>query len=361
MRLRATKTDIVVGVRAAADSLVLVPFPPHVWQSILDSGDDHQHVLDRAFWDAECHSSPTLPRFCGEFKHSTANHNQNQLMIDMATLHSQQRALGMNEILWGATYAGGLFEIFSSRSTSKKVRDLLLTHNVVPDVPAPQQTYISSHAILNLTNPVNFLKCYSFMANLALDTGPLLQKLRSRSAASVLESIRATAWRASITHITTDANSETRSAVDVGMSSKRPKPDSDDDGRDDSGEVAPKRQKRQKKNAGRASGGAKDRSGGSGTRQDPKSKGRARAGACGGDEAKDRMESLDSALDNNLGSRASVGSATFCKGRRIEARMARRPTSCSLKRSLLEAHAVLSRPVTPPFHEIEKWRSSISI
>jgi len=192
------------------------------------------------------------------------------------------------------------------------------------------------------------------MANVALDTGPLLEKLQSRSAASVLKSMRAMAWRASITPITTDAKFETRSAVDVGMPSKRPKPDSDD-GHDDSGEVAPKRPKRQQKDTGRASGGAKDRSGGSGTRQDPKGKGGTRAGARGGDEAKDRMDSLDSALDNNLGSRAS---ATFCKGRRIEARMARRPTSCSLKRSLLE---VLSRPVTPPFHEIEKWRSSIFI
>jgi hypothetical protein len=107
--------------------------------------------------------------------------------------------------------------------------------------------------------------------------------------------------------------------------------------------------------------GTKDRSGGSGARRDTKGKGRAHTGGRGRDKAKDRMESLDSALDDNLGSRASVGSATFCEGRRIEARMARQPTSCSLKRGLLEAQTVLSRPVTPPFHEIEKWRSSISI
>jgi hypothetical protein len=41
--------------------------------------------------------------------------------------------------------------------------------------------------------------------------------------------------------------------------------------------------------------------------------------------------------------------------------MARQPTSCSLKRGLLEAHTVLSRPVTPPFHEIEKWSISKTV
>ena len=344
-----------MGVTAAADSLAFVPFPPDLWQGILEGEDNENHVLDRAFWSAECDSTPTLLRFCGEFKRSAGNRNRNQLMIDMVTFQSQQRAFGMNEILWGATCAAGRFEIFSSCRAPKNVRDLYLTHNVVPDVPATQQIYISSHGILNLTDPVNFLRCYSFLANLALDTEPFLEKLQSRSAASIFESMRATTWRTSIT-----PDPETRSAVDVGMSSKRRKSDSHNDG-GEGGEVAPKRPKRKQKDAGMASGGAKDRSSGSGTRQDSKGKSRARAGVCGGDEAKDRMESLDSALDNNLGSPASVGSATFCEGRRIEARMSRQSTSCSLNRSLLEAHAVLSRPATPPFHEIEKWRSSISI
>jgi hypothetical protein len=274
-------------------------------------------------------------------------------MIDMATSQSQQRALGMNEIIWGATCAAGEFEIFSSRRSPKNVRDLYLTHNVVPDVPATQQTYISSHGTLNLTDPVNFLKCYSFLANLALSTEPFLERLQSFSAASILESMRATPWR-------TTPDAETRSAVDVGMSSKRRKSDGDNDG-DEGSEVAPKRPKHKEKDTGRASGVAKDRSGGSDTPQDAKGKARAHAGVRGGDEAEDRMESLDSALDNNLSSRASVVSVTFSKGRAIEARMSGQPTSCSLKRSLLEAHAVLSRPATPPFHEIEKWRSSISI
>ena len=77
------------------------------------------------------------------------------------------------------------------------------------------------------------------------------------------------------------------------------------------------------------------------------------------DKAEDRMESLDSALHGD--NPASVGPTTFFEEHRIEARMARQPTSCSLKHGLLEAHTVHSRPATPPFYEIEKWRSSISI
>ena len=315
--------------------------------------------MDRAFWDAECGSLPTLPRFSGEFKRNTANHNRNQLMMDMVTFQSQLRALDIAEILWGATCAGGVFEIFSSRNEGTQVRDLHLTHNVVLDVPAIQQTFLSSHGISNLTDPVNFLKCYSFMANLARDTGPLLDKLKSRSAPNILKSMRATAWHAPNRPPTvTDKISEIRSAVDVGKSSKRPKPDSDSDG--DGGGVDPTGRKLKKRDYGGASRGAKNRSGDSDARRDTKGKGRARAGGPGADEVKDRMESVDSALDDNLGSRASVESTTLCEGRRIEAWMARRPTSYSLKRGLLEAHTVLSRPVTPPFHEIEKWRSSIS-
>ena len=223
-----------MGVTGAADSLAFVPFPPDLWQGILEGEDNENHVLDRAFWSAECDSTPTLLRFCGEFKRGAGNRNRNQLMIDMVTFQSQQRALGMNEILWGATCAAGRFEIFSSCRAPKNVRDLYLTHNVVPDVPATQQIYISSHGISNLTDPVNFLRCYSFLANLALDTEPFLEKLQSRSAASIFESMRATTWRTSIT-----PDPETRSAVDVGMSSKRRKSDSHNDG-GEGGEVAPK-------------------------------------------------------------------------------------------------------------------------
>jgi hypothetical protein len=130
LRLPATETDVVVGVKAAADSLTFVPLPRDLWERIVD-GVTEKHVLDRAFWDAGCGSVPTLPRFSGEFKRNTANQNRNQLMIDMATFQSQLRALGLTKILWGATYAGGVFEIFSSRSNGTKVRDVHLIHNVV--------------------------------------------------------------------------------------------------------------------------------------------------------------------------------------------------------------------------------------
>jgi hypothetical protein len=283
-------------------------------------------------------------------------------MIDMATFQSQLRALSITEILWGATYAGGIFEIFSSCSNGTKVHDFDLTHNVVLYFLAIQQTVISSHGVSNLTDPVNFLKCYSFMANLALDTGPFLKSLKSCSADKIIGSMRASAWRAPSPPPTiTDTKSEIRSAVDIGTSSKRPKPDSDSDGDGDDDDVNPKGRKRTKE-AGAVSRGMKDRRGRSAAHPDAKSKGGAHAGGGGGDGAKDRMESLDSALlDDNLYYRASVGSATFCEEQRIKALVARQPTSCSLKRGLLEAHTVLSRPVTPPFYAIEKWRSSISI
>ena len=176
------------------------------------------------------------------------------------------------------------------------------------------------------------------MANLALDTGPFLKTLESRSADMIIGSMRANAWRAPSPPLTITVTNkpEIRSAVDVGMSSKRPKPDTDSD----SGGGNPKGRKRTKEPGG-AARGMKHRHGRSAPHRDAKGKGRAHAGGSNGDEAKDR-------------------SATFCEERRIEARMARQPTSCSLKRGHLEADTVHSRTPTPPFYEIEKWRSSIS-
>ena len=67
----------------------------------------------------------------------------------MATFQSQLRALGINKILWGGTYATGIFEIFSSRSTGTQVRDLDLTRNVVLYTPAIRQTVIGSYGVSN--------------------------------------------------------------------------------------------------------------------------------------------------------------------------------------------------------------------
>ena len=128
LRLQDAKTDLEVGVNAAADSLALVEFPPALWLSICQEGGDEDNVLKRAFWDTPASSNPTLPRFTGEFKRHTGSHTANQLIIDMATFQSQLRALNINEILWGATYAGGIFEIFSSYLYGDRVRDLDLAH-----------------------------------------------------------------------------------------------------------------------------------------------------------------------------------------------------------------------------------------
>ena len=134
MRLRVAEPSVVVGVTAAADSLVLVPFPEDLWGGITDveDGDTAKDILDRAFWNSEGFSrSPTLPRFVGEFKGNTGNMNRNQLVMDMGTFQSQLQALSMNTILWGGTYSDGKFEIFSSRRRGQKVRDLDLTDIVV--------------------------------------------------------------------------------------------------------------------------------------------------------------------------------------------------------------------------------------
>ena len=86
MRLQVANSSIVIGVKAVADSLTLVPFPQNIWQSILDESDNEKDILDRAFWNAEGLSqSPTLPRFIGEFKHNIGNMNWNWLVMDMGT------------------------------------------------------------------------------------------------------------------------------------------------------------------------------------------------------------------------------------------------------------------------------------
>lgn len=131
MRLRAAEPSVVVGVKAAADALVLVPFPEELWGKIID-GNTAKDILDRAFWDAAGWSgSPTLPCFVGEFKCNTGNINRNQLVMDMGTFQSQLEALSINKILWGGTYSDGNFEIFSSRRRGKKVHNPDLTDIVV--------------------------------------------------------------------------------------------------------------------------------------------------------------------------------------------------------------------------------------
>jgi hypothetical protein len=133
LRLRVAKPSVIVGAKAAADSLVLVPFPEDLWGKITDVEDGStKDILDRAFWNAEGFSrSPTLPRFVGEFKRKTGNMNRNQLVMDMGTFQSQLQALSINTILWGGTYFDGKFEIFSSRRRGQKVRNIDLTDIVV--------------------------------------------------------------------------------------------------------------------------------------------------------------------------------------------------------------------------------------
>jgi len=134
LRLWVAKPSVIVSVKAAADSLVLVPFPEDLWGKItdIDDGDTAKDILDRAFWNAEGFSrSPTQPCFIGEFKCSTGNMNQNQLVMDMGTFHSQLQALSINTILWGGTYSDGQFEIFSLRRRGRKVRNLDLIDIVV--------------------------------------------------------------------------------------------------------------------------------------------------------------------------------------------------------------------------------------
>ena len=64
LRLPATNMD-GVGINAAADSLALVPLPPALWRRITKEGGMDKHFLDRAYWETEAQSYPTLPRFTG--------------------------------------------------------------------------------------------------------------------------------------------------------------------------------------------------------------------------------------------------------------------------------------------------------
>ena len=176
-----------------------------------------------------------------------------------------------------------------------------------------------------------------------MDTGPFLESLKSCSAATIISSMRANAWRApSPSPTIADTKSEIRSAVDVGMSSKRPKPDSDGDGGGDGGGGNPRGRKRTRGPGGVARG-MKDKRGRSAAHPDAEGTGRAHAVGSGGGEAQDRMESRDNALhDDNLDYRASVGSGTSFEEHWIEMQMARQPTSCSLK-CVLEVHTVSRR------------------
>jgi hypothetical protein len=128
------------------------------------------------------------------------------------------------------------------------VHNLDLTYNVVLYTPAIQQTVISSHGTSNLTNPVNFLRCYSFMANLVLDTVPFLTSLKTLCS-QYFYVYASKAWCVPSTlPAITNTISEACLAIDVGMSSKHLKMDSD--GGSDSGGVSPKGQKHKKKDHG---------------------------------------------------------------------------------------------------------------
>jgi hypothetical protein len=163
------------------------------------------------------------------------------------------------------------------------------------------------------------------MCTLALDTQPFLDSIKSTSATKILRSMKDTAWRApSLPPTVTDMESKAPSTVDVGPSHKHRKPDSDSDGgsgnsRTD-GRSHPKRAKTE---GGNVREDAEDKSGHSGAHGDGKGKAKACAGGSGEDD------------DDDL---ESGGSATFSE----EQKSGRWSTE-------------------GPFHEIEKWRSSIAV
>ena len=176
---------------------------------------------------------------------------------------------------------------------------------------------ISSHAILTLTDPVDFLKCYSFMCNLALDAQPFLDSIKLMSATKILHSMKATAWRAPrLQSIVTDTKFKAPATIDVGPSHKHRKPDSDSD-RGSSNDRTDGRShpKRAKTEGGNVRGDAGDKGGHPGAHGGGKGKAKACAGGSGRDD------------DNGLDSQESGSSATFSKERRIEGQMARQRKS----------------------------------
>ena len=92
---------------------------------------NRQAAYANAFWSKDTTGENSLIVFASEYKTSESTRNKNQLGMDFGAAQSQRRALGLDSaIVWGATYAEGCFEVFSSEWENDVQFSLLSTHHV---------------------------------------------------------------------------------------------------------------------------------------------------------------------------------------------------------------------------------------
>ena len=121
IQLRTSGSPVAVAANALADALVVTTFPSGKTEAVINlmalemgGASSFIDILKHAFWTDNALSGITLFRFVGEFKRAPSSKNVNQLLMDFATGQCQLRALGIREIIWGATYSLGVAKVFSS-------------------------------------------------------------------------------------------------------------------------------------------------------------------------------------------------------------------------------------------------------
>ena len=201
MRLRASSSETIrVGANAISDTLVVLPIPTHVTYRILSAlknmvkPQELPNNYANAFWSKEKSDENSIIVFPSEYKKNDGVRNKNHLVMDFGAAQSQRRALGLDPaIIWGSTCAMGRFEVFSSE-WDDEVRFCPLMN--VAWLTASQYISYSSHCQWNLLEPVDFMKCYSFLCNLAGTTATLQQTLEGKDGQTMAQSVVAASWRA---------------------------------------------------------------------------------------------------------------------------------------------------------------------
>lgn len=138
MKVFHTNSSFVrVGPVAEPDALVVMKIPDPkmsaITAKILANRDIDAMVISRLYWDPKEPSPNSLIAFPAEYKSRLSDRNQNQLLMDFLTAHSQRRAFGLPDMtLWGAVISGSLFTVYSSRWDEGHVCLTWFLPNVLP-------------------------------------------------------------------------------------------------------------------------------------------------------------------------------------------------------------------------------------
>jgi hypothetical protein len=158
LRLRASLSQTVcVGANTISDALVVLPFSANLMDRIslaMCVTTKLGTLYPNTFWSKGTSGKNSLIVFACEYKGDYGACNKNQLVMDFATAQSQRRALGLDPgIIWGATYAEGSFEVYSSEWV-ENVRFSLLSKHQVAHRFSGYHIYIAS--------PVEFARPHRF-------------------------------------------------------------------------------------------------------------------------------------------------------------------------------------------------------